>query len=147
MRYIISKETQFDAGHRVPNHASKCRNPHGHRYRVVVSFTGPLVTKDTASDFGMVVDFGMMSAMLRQHVHDPYDHGMIVWEHDMALRDALAGHGWHVVVVPFVPTAENLASHLFATLSEACAAEWGGNVMVESVQVYETPTGVAMVTA
>lgn len=26
---VVSKEIQFDAGHRVPDHASKCQNPQG----------------------------------------------------------------------------------------------------------------------
>lgn len=147
MRYSVQREVQFDAGHRVPNHASKCRNPHGHRYRVVVSFTGSLVGDEQASDYGMVVDFGAMSTLLRTHVHDPFDHGMVVWEDDTDLRTALEGHGWHVVVVPFVPTAENLARYFFDVLDAACQDEWGDTVTVERVQVYETPTGVATVEA
>ncbi|MED5305895.1 MAG: 6-carboxytetrahydropterin synthase, partial [Candidatus Thermoplasmatota archaeon] len=29
----IRRWVETDTGHRVPNHKSKCRNMHGHRYR------------------------------------------------------------------------------------------------------------------
>lgn len=147
MRFSVQREVQFDAGHRVPNHASKCRNPHGHRYRVVATFTGDLVADPTASDHGMVVDFGDLARLLTVHVHDRYDHGMVVWEHDTALLTAMSGHGWNVVVVPFVPTAENLAADTMNVLTTACRDQFGSRVTVSEVAVYETPTSIATVTA
>ena len=33
---LITKEIEIDAAHRVPNHKSKCRTFHGHRYRIEV---------------------------------------------------------------------------------------------------------------
>ena len=50
----ISKEVQFDAGHRVPNHASKCKNPHGHRYRVVVHCAGEIIDDPEHESDGML---------------------------------------------------------------------------------------------
>src|SRR5262245_56527683 len=77
-RYYISKEVQFDAGHRVPNHDSKCRNPHGHRYRVEAWLTGDLVTTPGAPDEGMLMDFGALKKILMREIHDKLDHGFIV---------------------------------------------------------------------
>jgi 6-pyruvoyltetrahydropterin/6-carboxytetrahydropterin synthase len=39
----VTKIVEWDMGHRVPNHKSKCRNPHGHRYRLEVTIGGPLI--------------------------------------------------------------------------------------------------------
>ena len=109
--FQVQKEVEFDAGHRVPLHASKCRNPHGHRYRVRATVEGTL--RQSGSSTGMVVDFGDLKALLTERVHDRYDHGFVVWEDDFALRtcltDAAAPEQWKVIVEPWHPTAENMA--------------------------------------
>jgi 6-pyruvoyltetrahydropterin/6-carboxytetrahydropterin synthase len=135
----ISKSIEFDAGHRVPMHASKCSNPHGHRYRVVAYVSGPILEPRGLSDDGMVVDFGDLKRVLTEHVHDVYDHGFMVWVHDRDMLDVLLGHGWRVVVTQFVPTAENLARDIWFTLDTHLPAE----LRVSAVEVYETPTSVA----
>jgi len=137
----VSKEVQFDAGHRVPDHASKCRNPHGHRYRVVAHVGGVVQVAPGTSEDGMVVDFGVIKALLTDLIHDRWDHGFIVAYTDTVMKQALAaGDDWHVVVEDYVPTAENLAAHC-ATLLTAPLAERG--LTLEAVEVWETPTSCA----
>lgn len=139
----ISKEVEFDAGHRVPSHASKCRNPHGHRYRVRVTCRGPIVNDPGAPDDGMLVDFGDLKALMTSLVHDPWDHAMLVHVEDDELADALAGHGWRVVMFPYVPTAENMARHIWEVLDGPIAERFRLGLMLERVDVWETPTSVA----
>ena len=38
----ITTRLEFDAGHRIPNHKSNCKNLHGHRYAIEVTVTGPI---------------------------------------------------------------------------------------------------------
>ena len=33
----ITRKLEFDAGHRIPDHTSQCRNLHGHRYTVEIT--------------------------------------------------------------------------------------------------------------
>lgn len=139
MTYTVTKEIEFDAGHRVPNHKSKCKNPHGHRYRVLATVAGPLGDEPGASDEGMVVDFSDLKALLTQ-VHDEFDHGFIVYEGDWQLHRALAHEEWKVRSVMFVPTAENLARYIYEFIDAQIT--WPGCKLVE-VQVFETPTSVA----
>jgi 6-pyruvoyltetrahydropterin/6-carboxytetrahydropterin synthase len=139
----ISKEVEFDAGHRVPTHGSKCRNPHGHRYRVRVTCVGPIVDDPGAFDDGMLVDFGDLKRLLVEHVHDPFDHAMIVAWNDAELRGALAGHGWAVAVFPYVPTAENLARYVYETLAPLVDVRFRDGLRLVEVAVWETPTSVA----
>lgn len=139
-RTLISKEVEFDAGHRVPNHASKCRNPHGHRYRVRVTLDGKVVTDDTSPEFGMVADFGFLKDLLMREVHDPFDHSMIVHYEDVELRKALDGHDWKVVHFPYVPTAENLARFIAERLDYHLTDR---PFELAEVAVWETPTSVA----
>ena len=135
-KYIISKEIQFDAGHRVPLHASKCKNPHGHRYRVVAHIEGDLITEGPES--GMVRDFSIVKDLLTTHVHDKYDHGFIVAENDFTLRVAFeqTGSDWKIIVVPFYPTAECLARQIYEDLR-------GELPNLIKVDVWETPTSCA----
>ena len=41
----IKRWVETDTGHRVPNHKSKCRHFHGHRYRWEVVIEGDVVTQ------------------------------------------------------------------------------------------------------
>lgn len=146
MSYYISKEIEFDAGHRVPLHESKCKNPHGHRYRVVAHIAGELITEGPES--GMVRDFGNVKDVLMSQVHDVYDHGFIVHALDQAMLKAFGVHydpeqsayvcrnGWKVVVVPFIPTAECLAKEFYVRCKEHLP-----NLL--SIDVWETPTSCA----
>lgn len=148
MSYVISKEIQFDAGHRVPLHESKCKNPHGHRYTVVAQLDGELITDGPES--GMVRDFSIVKKLLTEKVHDPFDHGFIVHSADHTMLRAL-GHenddgspirgdesryGWKVIVVDFVPTAECLARHFYDVLVKEIPN-------LTQIDVWETPTSCA----
>jgi 6-pyruvoyltetrahydropterin/6-carboxytetrahydropterin synthase len=136
---LISKSIEFDAGHRVPMHVSKCSNPHGHRYKVVAYVGGPIQAERGESDDGMVVDFGDLKRVLTDHVHDVYDHAFIAWEGDAALIELLEREGWKHIVTPWVPTAENLAVDVYDTLCTHLAAP----LRVQYVEVWETPTSMA----
>lgn len=131
--YVINKEVQFDAGHRVPLHASKCSNPHGHRYKVVVYVVGELIEEGPES--GMVRDFSVIKHYLTKYVHDKYDHGFIIHEGDTELIGLFTQMRWKYIVVPFYPTAECLAKKIFDDLS--------GLLNILQVDVWETPTSCA----
>lgn len=146
-RITVSKETQFDTGHRVPGHRSKCRHPHGHRYRVRATCVGEIVTTPGAPDEGMLVDFGDLKTMLTQLVHDRFDHAFVVHADDVAMRTALSygDPDWKVVVFDAVPTAENLARWIADTLDVAITERYLGQLALTRVDVWETPTSVATV--
>jgi 6-pyruvoyltetrahydropterin/6-carboxytetrahydropterin synthase len=149
--FIVSKEIEFDAGHRVPNHSSKCRNPHGHRYRVRVSISGDLVTEPGSSSEGMLADFGDLKQLLMDRVHDVYDHGFVIYAGDeimkrvfaVAAKDAreMAELEFKVIVVPWIPTAENFARSIYNDVA-IHVAKMGFKVY--QVEVFETPTSRAV---
>ena len=53
----ITTRLEFDAGHRIPNHKSQCRNLHGHRYALEITLSGDIIHQKKASEDGMVMDF------------------------------------------------------------------------------------------
>ncbi len=162
MTTTVSKEVEFDAGHRVPDHGSKCRSPHGHRYRVRVTCTGSVVDEAGATDNGMVVDFGDLKGWMTEHIHDVLDHAMIIYERDDNLLDSILGterrpvepgvrdvglHMWDFVAFPYVPTAENIARWCWDQLEPVVADHWRGNMTLSLVEVWETPTSLATYSA
>lgn len=96
----------FSAGHRVVGHENKCRHLHGHNYRVHFHCAG------TLDAVGRVLDFSVIKALLCEWLENEWDHKMLLWEKDPLLAAVQAVDRDSVVVVPFNPTAENLAQHL-----------------------------------
>lgn len=53
----ITTRLEFDAGHRIPNHNSQCKNLHGHRYALEITLSGEIITQENISENGMIMDF------------------------------------------------------------------------------------------
>lgn len=135
MPYLISKEIEFDAGHRVPLHESKCKNPHGHRYRLKVEIEGKLIKE--GPETGMVRDFSIVKQLMMERIHDVYDHSFIIDEQDVEMRSIFADvlDVWKVNIVDFIPTAECLAKHFYDLLKD--------DLDIVQIQLWETPTSCA----
>lgn len=84
----------FEAAHSLAWHPGKCRNLHGHSYRLDVSVEGPLDPN------GVVLDFDTLKALVQTQVIDAWDH--------RNLNDVVEN-----------PTAEQLALRAWALLTEA----------------------------
>ena len=137
----IRRWVETDTGHRVPNHKSKCRHMHGHRYRWEAELEGDVVTEKDVSDEGMLMDFSDISELLNEHIHDVVDHAFIVYENDTDAINALSsmGDGHRTVIVPFVPTAENLAKWAFEQVEPHIRSSYGNSLSLRAFHVRETP--------
>jgi 6-pyruvoyltetrahydropterin/6-carboxytetrahydropterin synthase len=91
-----------------------------------------------------------MKTILMEIVHDPLDHGFMVWELDTNMmpfvRDSQNDHGWKWVVVPFIPTAEEISRWLFRKLERRVTEIYGDDVWLTHLSLWETPTSVATTT-
>ncbi len=136
--FQITREIGIDAGHRVPQHGSKCRSLHGHRYTVQATCRGPLITGGEQD--GMVLDFGFLKEEMMAEIDGPCDHALILWHQD-TLVDALLGQEGctKLYLVPFSPTAENLAKHWFGRLAPRVSARSQGAAALVNLRVLETP--------
>ena len=136
----ITRRLEFDAGHRIPHHASLCRHLHGHRYAIEVTVSGDVVAADSDPEQGMVADFAGIKTLMQQHVVAPWDHAFLAYASDKAvldLLDSLPGH--RTVKFDAPPTAEHLALAAYRILEPAFAAAYGTRLRLEQVRIYETP--------
>lgn len=136
MMAIVERFVDIDAGHRVARHESKCSNLHGHRYRLTVRVAGPIKT-DGSPEHGMVIDFSRIKDALMV-VHDLWDHRFLVGADDPLATDLRSLPG--TIVLPFQPTAENLAAEAGSMLSTLLAP-----LQVVSVSIQETTSCTAEV--
>jgi 6-pyruvoyltetrahydropterin/6-carboxytetrahydropterin synthase len=140
MSIRITRRLEFDAGHRIPNHASQCRHLHGHRYALEITLAGELLATPGAADEGMVMDFAEVKCIAQATVVDAWDHAFLVYAGDRQVIDLLAALPEHkTVVLPVIPTAENLAAEAFRQLDAAYADRYGNGLRLERVRLYETP--------
>lgn len=146
----ITRRLEFDAGHRVYQHESKCNHIHGHRYVVEVECTGSL------DGLGRVVDFSVIKTKFGKWIDDNLDHGMILCEDDPLSKlwpyfggklatDAAPYPVAHLVeetskqkhyIMDKNPTAENLAELLYRQANEMLADD---GFTVTKITVWETP--------
>jgi 6-pyruvoyltetrahydropterin/6-carboxytetrahydropterin synthase len=136
----VTRRLEFDAGHRIPDHRSQCRNLHGHRYVLEVTLQGETAQVPGASDNGMVMDFTDIKDIARRHVVDAWDHAFLVHAEDHAVRGFLESmEGHKTVVLDCVPTVENLARVAFELLKPHYRSHYGGDLRLARVRLYETP--------
>ena len=145
-RTSITKWVEWDMGHRVPNHESKCCNPHGHRYRCEIEVEGDIIIELNSPEQGMITDFGFLKAILLTCAHDPLDHGFMIWEGDGAMMEiASYSTAWKWIIVPYVPTAENIANALYVRIANSVKDKWGDKIKLARLTIWETPTSTATV--
>jgi 6-pyruvoyltetrahydropterin/6-carboxytetrahydropterin synthase len=66
---IVRRSFDFEAAHRLPHHPGKCRELHGHSYRLVVSVDRPV---DAVT--GLAIGFSDLKRIVRESVVAELDH-------------------------------------------------------------------------
>lgn len=106
---MITAERYHDisCGHRVVGHEGKCQFLHGHNYRI--HFT---VAATELDNIGRVVDFSVIKSALCAWLEENFDHKFLIWDEDPMLVALQEVSAESLVIVPFNPTAENIARYL-----------------------------------
>ena len=106
----------ISCGHRVVGHEGKCKNLHGHNYRITFTVEGAL------DSVGRVLDFGVIKTKLCDWLEREWDHRTLLWWKDPFVSPSYQDRrnvpicldelDPTIVIVPFNPTAENIAKYL-----------------------------------
>lgn len=140
---LVTKYIELDMGHRVPNHKSKCSNPHGHRYKIEIGVDDKVIDTKGISDEGMVIDFSDLKAIMVEKIDSVYDHAFTIHKDDelmLPFMTQLKERQFRINIVDFVPTAENLAKHWYELVKEPLKER---GIKIKYCRVWETPTSTA----
>ncbi|MDE7293239.1 MAG: 6-carboxytetrahydropterin synthase QueD [Oscillospiraceae bacterium] len=134
--YILKAEAAFDSAHFLAGYEGKCRNIHGHRWKIEAEIASEKLIA-SGQLRGMVTDFGDIKRDLKA-LADEFDHALIYENGTLrtATVAALKEENFHLIEVDFRPTAENFAEYFHNRLSQK-------GYTVSSVTVYETPNNSA----
>lgn len=148
----ITKEFTWCMAHMLANHEGKCRNIHGHTYKMQVEIArkvGGVLQNPGKTDHSMVLEFNDLKEIVNRLIIDRLDHAFLYWkdstdpmEHEIA--DVLKKYGRKMVEIDYRPTAEEMAISFKKEIENEISSL---GVYVSSLIVWESPTSYAKIEA
>ncbi|MGB5667971.1 MAG: 6-carboxytetrahydropterin synthase [Maribacter sp.] len=137
----ITKQFTFETGHALYGYDGKCRNVHGHSYKLSVTVIGSPITDANHVKLGMVIDFGDLKQIVKEEIVDPFDHATVFNKNTphIELANELIGRDHKVILADYQPTSENMVVD-FASKIKSRLPE---NIMLHSLKLQETQTSFA----
>ncbi len=106
----ITKQFNFETGHALYVYDGKCKNVHGHSYKLSVTVIGKPITDNSNVKFGMVIDFTDLKKIVKEEIVDQFDHATVFNKNTphIELAKELQSRDHHVILVDYQPTSENM---------------------------------------
>src|SRR5210317_1698686 len=73
----ITKQFDFETGHALYGYDGKCKNVHGHSYKLSVTVIGHPISDSGNVKFGMVIDFTDLKEIVTTEIVDQFDHATV----------------------------------------------------------------------
>ena len=140
-RIRITKQFTFETGHALYGYDGKCRNVHGHSYKLSVTVIGSPITDTSHVKLGMVIDFGDLKKIVKEEVEDVFDHATVFNKNTphIELAKELQERGHNVILVDYQPTSENMV----IDFAEKIKARLPKEISLFSLKLQETETSYA----
>mgnify|MGYP005647784097 FL=1 len=137
-RVRITKQFTFEAGHALYGHDGKCKNIHGHSYKLSVTIFGKPLGDSKSSKFGMIMDFSDLKKIVKEEIVNPLDHATIFNKNTphLQLANNLKSIGHKVVLVDYQPTSEMLVIDFAKKIKKRLP----GDIQLFSLKLQETAT-------
>ena len=106
----ITKQFSFETGHALYGYDGKCKNVHGHSYKLSVTVIGTPISDSSNVKYGMVIDFSDLKKIVKEEIVDQFDHATVFNKNTphVELAEELKTRGHHVILVDYQPTSENM---------------------------------------
>lgn len=137
----ITKQFSFETGHALYGYDGKCKNVHGHSYKLNVTVVGSPITDTSHVKLGMVIDFGDLKKIVKEEIEDVFDHATVFNKNTphAELAKELSDRGHNVILLDYQPTSENMVID-FASKIKSRLPE---NIKLFSLKLQETETSFA----
>ena len=137
----ITKQFSFETGHALYGYDGKCKNVHGHSYKLSVTVIGEPILDNSNVKFGMVIDFSDLKKIVKEEIVDQFDHATVFNKNTphVELAKELSNRGHHVILVDYQPTSENMVIDFAQKIKNRLPAE----IKLHSLKLQETDTSFA----
>jgi 6-pyruvoyltetrahydropterin/6-carboxytetrahydropterin synthase len=137
----ITKQFSFETGHALYGYDGKCKNVHGHSYKLSVTVIGTPILDNTNVKFGMVIDFSDLKKIVREEIVDHFDHATVFNKNTphVELANELRNRDHHVILVDYQPTSENMVIDFAKKISDRLP----NNIQLHSLKLQETESSFA----
>ena len=137
----ITKQFSFETGHALYGYDGKCKNVHGHSYKLSVTVIGKPISNNANVKFGMVIDFSDLKKIVKEEIVDQFDHATVFNKNTphVELAKELSNRGHHVILVDYQPTSENMVTDFAQKIINRLPAA----IKLHSLKLQETETSFA----
>jgi 6-pyruvoyltetrahydropterin/6-carboxytetrahydropterin synthase len=137
----ITKLFSFETGHALFGYDGKCKNVHGHSYKLSVTVIGNPISDTTHVKLGMVIDFGDLKKIVKEEIVDQFDHATVFNKNTphVELANELINRGHEVILANYQPTSENMVIDFAARIKSRLPK----NIQLHSLKLQETDTSFA----
>lgn len=137
----ITKQFSFETGHALYGYDGKCKNVHGHSYKLSVTVIGKPIKDNKNVKFGMVIDFSDLKKIVKGEIVDIFDHATVFNKNTphVELAKELADRDHNVLLVDYQPTSEMMVIDFAAKIKKHLP----DNIQLYSLKLQETETSFA----
>lgn len=134
----LTKEFSFEAAHALEGYDGRCREIHGHSYRLYITIKGEPINDPNSPKYGMVMDFGTLKRIVNEQIIDRLDHSFMMRRTPEAEQIAaeIGSRFQRVILTDYQPTTENLLSDFAERLLGALPED----VELCKLKLHETAT-------
>lgn len=137
----ITKQFSFETGHALYGYDGKCKNVHGHSYKLSVTVVGTPISDASNVKFGMVIDFSDLKTIVKDEIVDVFDHATVFNKNTphVELAKELKDRGHSVLLVDYQPTSEMMV----IDFAEKIKKHLPETIQLYSLKLQETDTSFA----
>ncbi|WP_339916284.1 6-carboxytetrahydropterin synthase [Yeosuana marina] len=137
----ITKQFSFETGHALYGYDGKCKNVHGHSYKLSVTVIGKPITDNKNVKYGMVIDFGDLKKIVKEEIVNVFDHATVFNQNTphVELAKELEIRGHNVLLVNYQPTSEMMV----IDFSKKIKSRLPNHIKLHSLKLQETDSSYA----